>query len=58
MAITFFGKKWTPSADGKRQDFAMVCHALAGILFENPPDAVESLKAEMKTPGRGVLIAA
>ena len=28
----------------------MVCHALAGTL-ENPPDAVESLKAEMKTPG-------
>ena len=39
-----------------RRDFAMVCHALAGTL-ENPPDAVESLKAEMKTPGRSALIA-
>lgn len=35
----------------------MVCHALAGTLENPPADAVESLKAEMKTPGRPVLIA-
>jgi len=39
-----------------RRDFAMVCHALLAA-FENPLDAVESLKAEMKTQGRPLIAA-